>query len=181
MGWSYGFGDTKRDVIRYWTEERPWGEGKVGVAIKHCVRGKVLWTVHEIREKETGKAIVRFIGCFLMQTDGNGNWGYKDMEESMGPCYYSCPLAYLDMVPMPEGEYAPKWREAVREYWEKRKTIKLVEGMKMRIVAGSWKWRGRKIEEFTIRKLGRKWLAEIDGISMRFPRKMLRDAVACVN
>ena len=47
-------------------------------------------------------------------------WGYKDMEERVGPCYYSCPLAYLDMVPTAnEG-----WRNRVREYHERRKTRK---------------------------------------------------------
>ena len=51
-----------------------------------------------------------------------GLWlGYKDMEEEpVGPCYYSCPLMYLDLAPTAnEG-----WRSRVREYHERRKTRK---------------------------------------------------------
>jgi antirestriction protein len=35
------------------------------------------------------------------------------MEESMGPYYYSCPLGYLDKVPVVTN---PGWRDCVRNY-----------------------------------------------------------------
>jgi hypothetical protein len=52
-----------------------------------------------------------FIGCYLL-ADGIGESGYKPMDESMGPFHFSCPLAYLDMVP----ETNREWREHVRAY-----------------------------------------------------------------
>lgn len=184
MGWTFKYGDTKQDVIRDWTQEQGWGEGKVGLAIRHCVRGNVMYTVHEIRERETGKAVTRFIGVFLLGTDGKGNWGYKDMEESMGPCYYSCPLAYLDMVPMPDSKYAPAWREAVREYWAKKKSVKLVDGMKMKMVRGGWKMHGTPLlgMGLSLKREGRRWVVRLDnGVTCRFPRRMLLDAEPCAN
>lgn len=61
----------------------------------------------------------RFLAVSLLGTDGQGNWGSKDMDESMGPCEVACPAAYLAMVPNPGG-YATKWRESVREYHARR-------------------------------------------------------------
>ena len=56
------------------------------------------------------------ICCALLKCDG-GEWGYKLMDESMGPNYYDCPLRLLDMAsdPMP-GTYAADWRAKVRAH-----------------------------------------------------------------
>jgi len=82
--------------------------------IAHALRGSVLWTVNQITHRETGASDV-FIGCDLLRKDGE--WcGYKDMEESMGPHHYSCPMKFLDMAP----ERNPVWRERVREYHRQR-------------------------------------------------------------
>jgi len=70
-----------------------------------------------------GSNTERFIGCSILGSDPGCGWGSKDMEESMGPCYYSCPLSYLDIVPDPGG-YATAWREQVREYWQKRRSAR---------------------------------------------------------
>jgi hypothetical protein len=35
------------------------------------------------------------IVCHLLEPSPNG-WGYKGMDESMGPYYYSCPLEFLE-------------------------------------------------------------------------------------
>jgi hypothetical protein len=79
--------------------------------LKHCCRGNVLWAVQEVqREGEWQK----FIACYLLGTHGGQGWGYKDMEESMGPCETSCPLGYFDLVPCPGG-YAADWRERCRK------------------------------------------------------------------
>jgi hypothetical protein len=64
----------------------------------------------------------RWIGCDILQYDKKDScWGYKDMEESSGPNYYSCPLGYLDITPQSKSEFAGKWREEVRKYHAERK------------------------------------------------------------
>lgn len=81
---------------------------------KHCCVGNVLWSVVKLNSGE------KFIACIIMAgRNGHMGWGYKDMCESMGPCYHSCPLSYLDMVPEPKSEYAAGWRDKVREYHRK--------------------------------------------------------------
>ena len=117
MGWSFGW-DSKDSLLA----ERVRGStssSKTFRCAAHCYRGGraggVLWSVWVITNTETGSVLDSYIGCDLIRRNGH-EWGYKDMEESSGPCYYSCPLKYLDMVPVPKSTYAPKWREKVRAY-----------------------------------------------------------------
>lgn len=61
----------------------------------------------------------RWIGCDLLEySKRDEGWGYKDMDESMHPYYYSCPLSYLDMVPVVGSE---EWRQGVREYHQRQR------------------------------------------------------------
>ena len=78
----------------------------------------VLWTVWEITSPD--KTTERFIGCDILKYYSPDGWGYKDLCETMGVGYTSCPLAYLDMVPVPDSEYARKWRVSVREAHTKK-------------------------------------------------------------
>lgn len=175
MGWTHTAGATKSDIIKDCIRVQGWGESREGLAIEHCVRGNVLWTVHVIREVTTHAEVARFIGCFLLRSNPGYGWGYKDMDESMGPCYYSCPLGYLDMVPCPDNvPYAKAWREKVRAYHAN--TIKLSDGLRLSI-SGSWKCAGSSnpITEITVRKYGRSWCAYMPNSAMplKFPRRML--------
>ena len=42
-------------------------------------------------------------------------FGYKDMEESMGPCECDCPEPVLDVLTPTDREYAVQWRARCRE------------------------------------------------------------------
>jgi hypothetical protein len=76
----------------------------------------VLWAVMECT-KPYGKlegpryrpAGHRWILCVLIDCY-RGDWGYKDMDETVGPNYYSCPVEFLDMAPQPETDWARDWR-----------------------------------------------------------------------
>ena len=54
------------------------------------------------------------IFVFLINKEG-GEWGYKDMHESMGPYYYEVPLKMLKAADPPQNETAQNWREKVRK------------------------------------------------------------------
>jgi hypothetical protein len=45
---------------------------------------------------------------------GDMAWGYKDMDESMGPCDTDCPLRLLDKAGPPPNDWAKDWRDKVR-------------------------------------------------------------------
>ena len=42
-------------------------------------------------------------------------FGYKSMEEGMGPCETECPVAILELLTPTSNDYALKWRSACRE------------------------------------------------------------------
>lgn len=136
MGWTVHYNSTRSEIIADVTkgwECPPKPEvGKVGGKVEcltKCYKGSAwkgtLWVLFQTTEYREPVVIKRWIGCFLLEyyKEDNG-WGYKDMEESMGPCYYNCPLSYLDMA---NDGIHEEWRKAVREYHAKRK---LPEGFK---------------------------------------------------
>lgn len=141
MGWLFKFDMTKRsdmiaDRIRVW-DTRRFEKDKnkntyiVTTCLKHCYRGNafrgVLWTVRESRTYGSiSNALIEshlWIGCDILQYDNKDKcWGYKDLEESSGPNYLSCPLSYLAMGPEPIEGYGVEWRKDVRQYHAERKS-----------------------------------------------------------
>jgi hypothetical protein len=119
MGWLFKSGYSRRDLIDHLTKSETWvqedGLTVTRTCIRHCCRGNTLWIVGEwVRSDGTSE---RAILCCLMQRSSDGfGWGYKDMEESMHPYYYSCPIGYLDLVPPPKSGSTESWREAVRQH-----------------------------------------------------------------
>ena len=76
--------------------------------------GYVLWTVNELTDPDA--PVKKFIGCDLLQCVDR-EWGYKDLCECEYPSYYSCPVKYLDMVPVS----CQEWRDEVLKYHEQKK------------------------------------------------------------
>lgn len=136
MGWTIPYDTTTRkDLIHSLTEPYEW-DTPLGAHVKrtclaHTYKGSawagVLYSVFE--RQHAGDSPIRYITVHLLRyyrDVAGGNWGYKDMDESVHPYYYGCPLKYLDMVP----EVAnAEWREGVRKYW----------AHKNRMVRGEWK------------------------------------------
>lgn len=118
MGWLVPHGASRRDLITELTPtERLQGEG-VFRTLRHCCRGNVLYALHESGKTAETK---KWIGVYLLQRFENG-WGYKDMDESMGPNYYLCPVSYLDEADEPCNDYARQWRKDCRTTAVERKT-----------------------------------------------------------
>ena len=88
--------------------------------LAHCYRGGsfsgVLWSVWErtfMKDDDESSPKQRWIQCDLLRYQRDFGWGYKDMEESCGPYYFSCPLKYLEMVPIEQYGGKAEWREQV--------------------------------------------------------------------
>jgi hypothetical protein len=109
MGWLF-FKPSKEALVEHLLDPNQYSNAKI---VDHSLRGNHLWAQFETHE---GK---RLIGLFLLGKS-NGRWGYKDMDETMHPYYYDCPLRLIDTATEPLNENAAKWREAVREYWKKK-------------------------------------------------------------
>jgi len=109
MGWSFARGASKADLINELTAT--WQQdGVTARCLASSVRGNVLWSVREIAYAD-GRT-ERVIACDLLASQRGYGWGYKGMQESWGPCYYTCPLSYLEMAP----EASPEWRAKVRAH-----------------------------------------------------------------
>lgn len=96
MGWSFGW-HNRRSLISELTKDNDFQK-----CIAKCYRGNVhsgiLWSVWEYtKPSDKCKEGYRWIKCDILQYRG-GDWGYKDLCESMHPYYYSCPVGYLKMT-----------------------------------------------------------------------------------
>ena len=121
MGWLFS-SRTRAELIQDLIRPEDTARAYVRVLV-HTLRGNVLWSVTEVKAKTEGihpglapGESMRYIRCDLLQRSG-GEWGYKAMDESMAPYYYSCPLRYLDMAK----ELSPDWREKVRAHHARRR------------------------------------------------------------
>lgn len=129
MGWTYPHNVNRKELIAQRAKgwERDTGEMLVkSTCLKHCYRGGVfsgvLWSVWERTFTNDDKEVQpteRWIQCDLLRCD-RGEWGYKDLEESMHPYYYSCPLGYLQLVPLDRYGGNAEWREQVIEHHRRR-------------------------------------------------------------
>lgn len=131
MGWLFKSGSTRRGLIAEriegWERTNPDGLFITSKCLAHCYRGGVfsgvLWSVWErtfTTDDVESSPKQRWIQCDLLRYQQDA-WGYKDMEESMHPYYYSCPGKYLDMVPLEKFGGNAEWREQVVEHHQRAK------------------------------------------------------------
>jgi hypothetical protein len=106
MGWLF-CASSKDELVAHIERDL---SGVPGLTILgKAVRGSRLWYAVERGEQ-------RFIVLYLTEGDrsqpAHYRWGYKDMDESMHPYYYDCPIRLLDLTPQ---AIESEWRKAVRE------------------------------------------------------------------
>lgn len=165
MGWLIDhLPSEKKDYIARLVAEMSRGEWKT---LAHACHGNELWML-----TEHPKHGVIILLC-LLRSERGGCWGYKDMDESMGPCYYKCPLAYLDRAP----ERNAEWRAKVRAYHAKRQDSrnivrKLKPGMTVKL-------RGSVPNTFRVVEVGRKivGVAVTSGQRFRLPKARIVEIV----
>ena len=151
MGWLFGW-DDRKSLANHLIE------GNGVKTLRHCWKGNNLWTVQEHTAPEitydgqpnplagTTRRFVCLYMCKGRDTydrrtgkyDPHG-WGYKDVDEGMGPYHTNCPVSYIELVEAHEAEfgyepnqYAKEWRAAVRQAAERQK-LTLTEGQHIRV------------------------------------------------
>lgn len=111
MGWLYTLHKAEPgEIMRQFT--KPWTNSKghdYQITDASFANWRHLWGVLRI----DGEPVTIILWLVDRRRD---EWGYKDMEESMGPFYYTCPLRLLDIAPEENSE----WREHVRAFHERR-------------------------------------------------------------
>lgn len=133
MGWDYCIEwKTKQHVVDYltrtWERIYPKVEGYTSetirnTSIKHTLKGNTLWIIREVITKETQEKR-SYIECVLISYGRRDKcYGYKAMDESMGPYYYDCPLSFLKLAPVAN----QKWRDTVIAYHKEKADKKLMK------------------------------------------------------
>lgn len=177
MGWSFTYGATRADIIAKQIET--WSSSaETDRVIAHTCVGNVLWTVHEQVKNATPDQVHRYIGCDLLQRENGYGWGYKDMCESVHPYYYTCPLKYLDIVPVA----CEKWREKVREHHagkrKERQTVQEAQPGDMVVLKENYYPRWGDVTEVRTAKNGRKTvIAYCFGRLYRVPAKGIESII----
>jgi len=122
MGWYYQHTSRKQLVAELTRDRISEAETVQTRCLKSCYRGNpfsgVLWTVWERTFPD--RHIERWIGCDLLRYDRQSGWGHKPMEEACGPYYYSCPLGYLQLVPIEVYGGNEGWRVGVQSYHDRQ-------------------------------------------------------------
>jgi len=129
MGWSWYFPDamkTRKALVADLLANFEAGPGRDTVrCLRSCYKGAVhsgvLWSLWE-RTAAGGTLVGRFVACHLIRHRNSSEgrvWGYKGMDMSQGPRYYSCPLAYVDACSpyIQPHTHAWSWALGVRLWW----------------------------------------------------------------
>jgi len=89
---------------------------------------------------------------FGLITRYQGEFNLKTISESMGPSYYCCPVKFFDLVPCPEGNYAPAWREKVRAL-DERKKFRPYVGLQFELYGKHY-----TVNRFVLRRNIKRWM-----------------------
>ena len=65
--------------------------------------------------------VVGVVTLTSTRNDDGFNFGYKEMDETVCPYYFDCPLSILNLLTPTDSEWANKWRDKCRENAERKK------------------------------------------------------------
>ena len=169
MGWTYTHkpaGQSASEFLReHFTEETDklrWE--MLDIAI---VRFRTAYAAVRKTNKLTGDSLVFGLVCLLDHRPADEyNFGWKEIEESMGPVESDCPARILDLLTPTKAEFAIEWRARCRENLAKRDEASnfmhsLRPGDRLRYEPGLTFSSGAVLHEFTL--LSKKPLRFADG------------------
>lgn len=121
-----------------------------------------------VRTKETGQVWAWV--CLIHRAPRDYyNFGYKSMDETVGPNAADCPARILDLLTPTDSKYAVEWREACRKNLArkaeaKKSTAKVTDGTVIKLATPLNFQGGLTAQEFRLRVNGRtrRWLANPD-------------------
>lgn len=129
MGWLYmqsldGHSGPRQYLDAQFTCQR--GDVAMKVLRSALVRMRTYYAALEYARVTTDERSVVGIICLVRYNprDREGYiFGYKDMEESMGPCESECPEPILDLLTPTDKQYAIEWRARCRENTAARRAL----------------------------------------------------------
>jgi len=132
MGWTYPQEtQTREELVQYLRRPERFGE-RVQL-VRACTVGSHHWYL--LRVVDTG---LHYIGLDLMKGYKGQGWGYKDLDETVGPCAVDCPITYLDAPSAPAEGWAAQWRQRVRDYHTAKKLSRPAREAGQRVIFGGY-------------------------------------------
>lgn len=123
MGWTFynsnyftksGAVDRKKECDLLITAEN---DKRKQTVLKSKMVGSTYYAAVEDFRKETNERKVFAIVILTSSDKANGyNFGYKDLDEFMGPRESKCPNSILDLLSPTDHEWALAWREKCRKF-----------------------------------------------------------------
>jgi hypothetical protein len=133
MGWYYQSirGRSTADKDAFLSSEIEQIADKPGksaiTVLKSTFVGTTWYAAVQITPEDEPRYTVAFV--YLTAIGSDGNFGYKPMDESMGPNEDSCPLSIMKLLTPLEQvpgthEYAIEWRRRVEEHHRRTKALR---------------------------------------------------------
>jgi hypothetical protein len=113
MGWS--FENTRVSDVCGYLKRALEGENDKSI-FRHLASSKVgdvVYIATEFTNKILGETKV--MGTVVLTENKNGEFGYKIMDEDMGPFYYDCPPKILKLLSPTDCKQASEWRQKCLE------------------------------------------------------------------
>lgn len=167
MGWLYmprssmdGHASAKAYLDAQFTYERPRDDGSshgLKVLASSCPGNRVYYAATQVITNGIAGEVFAIV-CLVRWNPRDKEGlvlGYKDMEESMGPCEAECPARILDLLTPTESEYALDWRRRCAENL-KRRARTIEDGDRIKLAATLTFTDGHVGDEFIVQKRGRK-------------------------
>ena len=167
MGWLFmpftsmgGHTSAKSYLDAQFTYERTQEDGSkrgLKVLASSCPANRVYYAAAQVMTDGIGGevfAVVCLVRWNPRSADGH-QFGYKDMDESMGPCEADCPARVLDLLTPTDRDHAIEWRARCRANLVQR-ARKLADGDRIRLPDPMTFTDGHVAQEFLVCKRGRR-------------------------
>lgn len=111
--WSHGRINRRAECRKYFERNEAWG-----TLLKDAMVGSVWYGA--VKLTATGEVF----GMVMLTSERDRYWfGYKEMDETMGPCCYDCPESILKLLSPTDSKYANEWRQKCHERHEQKKAL----------------------------------------------------------
>jgi len=127
MGWTWTHKEPGESIFDFfssrWNDEEKREDGSVILRkVLDCavVRLKTAYMAYEILSLNRREVVACV--CLLGYSKDYYNFGFKDMDENMGPFNHDCPERILNLLTPTSNGLANKWRYRCREMLERKKS-----------------------------------------------------------
>ncbi|MDF0491487.1 hypothetical protein PX554_25550 [Sphingomonas sp. H39-1-10] len=122
-----------------------------------CPQNRTYYAAAQVMVDGVGKEVFAIV-CKVMwnpRSKTGENFGYKDMDESVGPYEDNCPAHILDLLTPTDKEYALDWRRRCRANLTRR-ARKIEDGDRIKLASALTFSDGHVGDEFIVVKRGRR-------------------------